>query len=228
LSGVVVEADLLREGLVVAEAVARRVSRRVGRAMELEDLRGAAKLALFDVVRTYDPSRAAFAPYAASRLKWALYDEVRRQTHGRSAAARLMAVMASERFAEAFDPEVPVVGEADGGAGGEDWQARFAALLEGHAAALVIGLVKRADGAARPEAEVPSPEDEAERAEIAAQVRRHVGALPERERTLVERHYFGGEPFDLIAQDLGISKSWASRLHERAISQLARDLRTAR
>ena len=33
----------------------------------------------------------------------------------------------------------------------------------------------------------------------------------------MERHYYGGEPFDVIAADLGISKSWASRLHERAI-----------
>lgn len=224
----VAEADLLREGLVVAEAVARRVSRRLGRVAELEDLRGMAKLALFEVVRDYDPSRAAFASYAAARLTWALYDEVRRQTHARSAAARVMAVMASERFAEAFDPEAPAPGEAEAGPGREDWQARFAALLDGHAAALVIGLVKRSSGAARPEAEAPSPEDEAARSELAAQVRMRVSALPERERELVERHYFGGEPFDRIAQDLGISKSWASRLHERAISQLARDLRAAR
>ena len=92
----------------------------------------------------------------------------------------------------------------------------------------MVGLVKHSSGAERPEAEAQSPEDEAARSELAAQVRMRVSALPERERALVERHYFGDEPFDRIAQDLGISKSWASRLHERAISQLARDLRAAR
>lgn len=226
--GVVAEGDLLHEGLVVAEEVARRVSRRLGRAVDLEDLRGLAKLALLEVLRDYDPSRAEFRAYATRRLTWALYDEVRRQTHARSAAARVMAVMASERYVEAFDPEAPAPGEAEAAPGREDWQARFAALLDGHAAALVIGLVKRSSGAARPEAEALSPEEEAARSELAAQVRGCVSALPERERALVERHYFEGEPFDRIAQDLGISKSWASRLHERAISQLARDLRAKR
>ena len=50
-------------------------------------------------------------------------------------------------------------------------------------------------------------------------------ALPARERALIERHYFGGEPFDEIAKDLGISKSWASRLHTQAIQALAKALR---
>ena len=51
--------------------------------------------------------------------------------------------------------------------------------------------------------------------------------LPDRERALIDRHYFGGEPFDEIAKDIGISKSWASRLHAQAIQKLAAALRGA-
>lgn len=47
-----------------------------------------------------------------------------------------------------------------------------------------------------------------------------VASLPTRERLLVERHYYDGERFDVIARDLGISKSWASRLHDRALRSL--------
>jgi DNA-directed RNA polymerase specialized sigma24 family protein len=41
--------------------------------------------------------------------------------------------------------------------------------------------------------------------------------LSEGERQLVERHYFRGEAFNDIAESLGISKSWASRMHAKAL-----------
>ena len=70
-----------------------------------------------------------------------------------------------------------------------------------------------------------SPEEVTARAQVAASVRGALSDLPERERALVERHYYGGEAFEAIAEDLGISKSWASRLHERAIATLGKALR---
>ena len=52
--------------------------------------------------------------------------------------------------------------------------------------------------------------------------------LPPRQRAIVERHYFGGERFDEIAESLGVSKSWASRLHAQAMAALAERLRNHR
>ena len=60
----------------------------------------------------------------------------------------------------------------------------------------------------------------------AARVRTAVAELPEQERTLVERHYFGGERFDKVAAELGLSKSWASRLHTRAVARLVERFRS--
>src|SRR4051812_37698503 len=131
------EADLVREGLPVAEAVSRRVARRLGGLCELDDLLSIAKIALYDVARSYDPSRAAFTVSAAAKRKGAIFDEVRRQTQGRTASARINAVMASERFGEAFDAELAPREE---GPSMEDWQARLSAMLEGHAAALAMGI----------------------------------------------------------------------------------------
>jgi RNA polymerase sigma factor for flagellar operon FliA len=220
----VTEADLIREGLPVAEAVAKRVARRLGGLVQLDELHSIAKLALCDLVRSYDPSRAAFTAYLASKLKWAILDEVRRQTHGRSVTARLNAVMASERFGDAFDIEL---GARDEPPTIDDWQERLSAMLCGHAAALAVGLVSRGAGVTGVADAAASPEEHAARAELAARLRRSVEALPERERALIERHYYGGEPFEAIAGDLGISKSWASRLHERAISRIGKALRGA-
>ena len=41
---------------------------------------------------------------------------------------------------------------------------------------------------------------------------------------LIRRHYLEGERFDQVAAELGLSKSWASRLHTRAIGRLTKRL----
>ena len=65
-----------------------------------------------------------------------------------------------------------------------------------------------------------SPEDSLLRGESAERVRAALKELPERERALVEGHYIKGRRFDLVAKELGISKSWASRLHTKALDRL--------
>lgn len=54
-------------------------------------------------------------------------------------------------------------------------------------------------------------------------VRRLLQALPRlsaRERFLVRGFYFEGRSIDAMAKELGISKSWASRLHRNALAEL--------
>ena len=208
------EHDLVSQGLPVVQAVSRRLARRLGGHVHQDDLAGIGNMALIEVARSYDPQRATFAAYATSRLRWAILDGLRRETHARSTASRAAALLASERFGDAHaerpEPEAPTTQEED--------QAALASLLQGHAAALAMGLVS-----AGPDTElVQTPEEEVQRAELSHVVKSAVGELPERERALIERHYYGGEAFDAIAQDLGISKSWASRLHERAILAVKR------
>jgi RNA polymerase sigma factor for flagellar operon FliA len=171
---------------------------------------GIGNLALLGIARTWDPTRATFVAYASWRLKYAILDGLRRETHGRIVAARAAALIASERLADARaetpEPDAPTTLEED--------QEALADLLAGHAAALAMGLVTvpRDDVM-----HVDTPEEEVGRAELAEVVKTVILTLPERERALMERHYYGGEQFDAIAESLGISKSWASRLHERAV-----------
>jgi RNA polymerase sigma factor for flagellar operon FliA len=72
-----------------------------------------------------------------------------------------------------------------------------------------------------------TPEDLLAEAEMMARVKAVVATLPDQERTLVERHYFKGETLDEAAAGLGLSKSWGSRLHARAIESIGRELRRA-
>jgi RNA polymerase sigma factor for flagellar operon FliA len=97
------------------------------------------------------------------------------------------------------------------------------------ATAMAAGLVGKAavgeDGQLTAVDTGRSPEDSLEFEQLRALLHEQVEALPAEEAELVRRHYFDGERFDHVARDLGLSKSWASRLHTRAIGRLTKRLR---
>ncbi len=180
------EVSRLEEGMAVVDAVAYRLSRRLGSHVELEELQGIGRLALLRIADSYDPARSTFAAYAAYKLKWAIFDEIRRMTHARSALARLNAVMASERHLE----QAPDPNEASD-LSAEGFQSQLTTLLEGQAAALALGLSTSTEDASGAAEDSGTPEEVLSRAEVAASVRGALTTLPERERALVERHYYG-------------------------------------
>ncbi len=58
-------------------------------------------------------------------------------------------------------------------------------------------------------------------------IRSKVDSLDAEERALIVGHYFQDRRFDHVAADLGISKSWASRVHSRAIRKLRKRVAAA-
>jgi RNA polymerase sigma factor for flagellar operon FliA len=76
-----------------------------------------------------------------------------------------------------------------------------------------------------PDPDATSPEDEAIRSSLVRRVRESIDRLPENERTMLTRVYFDDQALDETAKQLGLSKSWGSRLHARALEAVARDLK---
>jgi len=201
---------VFHEGLPLVDQVLRWMSRRLGSSVSFDEMRSYAHAALLDAARTFDPSRASLSTYVARKVRWAILDNLKRERKCRRAAARATALLASERLAlEPLDDTAFTDDEHD---------AQLDGLLEMHAAALAMGLVGHA---AMHEDGYDTPEDRTARAELSHRMRGALANLPEREKALIERHYFEGEDFDEIAADLGISKSWASRLHTQALASLA-------
>ena len=216
------EERLVREGLPLLRAEAERLWRRMSRRVELEELQGLGHVALIELARDYDPSRGPFAPFATLRLRWAILDGIRRHSHGRVAAAQAKAVAASERLSEGEGEREPVEAEPTDA---DEPAAALRALLRSHAGALAVALVAACGDMAGAPDPGEDPEQAVLRAARAATLRQEVVRLPAEQRTLIERHYFEDERFDHIAADLGISKSWASRLHAQAMAALAAVLR---
>lgn len=211
------ELRMYKQSLPLLEEIAQWMSHRLGRLMPLDDVRAYAHDGLLRAVQGFDPARSSASTYLARKMRWAILDGVRREHRMYHLRSRAAAIMASERLSRDDEdrPDEPGLTE-------EHHVAALDDKLAKHAAALVIGLVSSRASLGDLE---NTPEEQTVRAQQVHVVRETLRTLPERERQLLERHYFDGEDFDAIATDLGISKSWASRLHAQAIETLSKAFR---
>jgi RNA polymerase sigma factor for flagellar operon FliA len=72
----------------------------------------------------------------------------------------------------------------------------------------------------------PAAHEQLERHQLGQRIRRVLATLPDKERHLIELYYFGDQTLEQVGVSLGLSKSWASRLHARAVALLREGLST--
>lgn len=209
-------AALVSEHMEIVTFQARQLARQLGRYAAQDDLVSVGGEALVLAAQSHDPSLAPFAPYAMRKVRWAMLDFARRDTHARAAVARrrASAMMALEEVAS-------VPADASVAPTEEDHLAAFRDAVAATAGALFMGL------ASAPEPASPdTPENDLIRARANMALKVALERLPERERQLIEGHYFRGERFDDMAEALQISKSRVSRLHTRALAALGELLKS--
>lgn len=215
--------------LDLVEAIARRVAREVGGSAELADLLSYGREGLLDAARRFDPARGVpFRGYASFRVRGAIIDGVRRSSRlPRRAHERLNGLLAAARTSEGAYEDA--VAPAAPGATQADAERALGEHLAAMATAMAVGLLAQTgfteEGERVPVASADDPEAALGRAELLAVVKAAIAELPPDEEELVRRHYLEGERFDHVAAELGLSKSWASRLHTRAIKRLSARLR---
>jgi RNA polymerase sigma factor for flagellar operon FliA len=215
-----------REELDLVDIAARQLVRRVSRTVTLEDLKSFGHEGLLQAARSFDSSRGVpFRRWANVRVKGAMIDGVRRWGNlPRRAYRELRGMEAGDRLLEAYDEE----DSASPASTSEEADHRLTSYLAGIATAIAVGTMMAA-----PRENVDAhgrdvtPEDLLGEAELMARVKTIVSKLPDPERTLIERHYFAGQTLDEAAASLGLSKSWGSRLHARAIEAIGKELRRA-
>ncbi len=217
--------------LDLVEILARQTGRAMGGAVELDDLRSYGREGLLDAARKFDASRGVpFRAYANFRVRGAMIDGVRAAGQlPRRAYERLNGLSAALKVSEGaaddtFTSPANMSREHADQALGEHLAAMTTAIAVGLLAPAALG----EEGERVQVSPAASPEDEVARAELLALVQRAIGELPAEEGELVRRHYLEGERFDHVAQSLGLSKSWASRLHTRAMQRLAKQLKPPR
>lgn len=215
--------------LDLVDLIARQLARELGRSAELDDLRAMGHQGLLEAARRFDEGRGVtFRRFANYRVRGAMLDGVRKSAPlPRRAHARIRALEAALLVAESGSEDSATASPAS-----TDPRASEQKLTEhlaDMATAMAVGLL--ATPAIGDEGEPSavdsglSPEEAVAEAELRQIVIDALEELPADERQLVRRHYLEGERFDHVAASLGLSKSWGSRLHTRAVARLTKKLR---
>lgn len=217
--------------LDLVEAISRQVYRALGGAVELDELKSFGREGLFDAARRYDPSREVpFRGYASFRVRGAILDGVRSTSRlPRRLHEKLNGLAAAQKtsegvFEDTFTNRQP---GSSGAAAEQALSQHLAAMATAMALGLVAPTARGEEGETTPVDPNEDPEAAVARREMAKLVREAIAELPDQEATLIRRHYLEGDRFDHVAAELGLSKSWASRLHTRAVQRLTKRLRGA-
>ncbi|MDD9941468.1 MAG: sigma-70 family RNA polymerase sigma factor [Myxococcales bacterium] len=187
---------------------------------DVEDLVGYGFAGLLEARKRFDATKGVpFKSFAHYRVRGAIIDGVRKMAYlPRRAYARLRAAEVADRAAE---------GLAEQRAASRSVVADVPASLRamdsviGQAAAAFCASL--ADG--EPEGIGASPEEVALAKQRRKLIAEALTELPEREQMLVRGHDLEGRRLDELAAEAGLSKSWASRLHAKALERLRSRLR---
>lgn len=214
----------VHEGLPIVATLARHLKREFGGSVEVDDLDAWGREALVHAARSYDPARGVpFRAWATLRARGAMIDGMR--SSGRVPRRLYKLVRAYEgaqalrSAAEEDGPAAPANVTADA------LDERLGLALATAATAMAMRLVGESSGLMEAEGApdpAPSAEEQLAHAEVRERVRSLVATLPESERHLVERHYYGDVTLEEAAREIGLSKSWGSRLHARALETLTK------
>jgi RNA polymerase sigma factor for flagellar operon FliA len=213
------------EGLELVNILARGMRRQFGSHVLLEDLASQGREGLLTAARSFDPDRGIpFKRWAALRIRGSMIDSVRQSTNlPKRVYRKVRAIQAADLVHEAANEDAaaapaPTPEAAD---------ARLGDQLASAAMAMALGFLSMKSGDALEHARDPdrSPESTVGHALLMERVKAAIAKLPDQERQLLTRHYFDDVNLDEAARELGLSKSWASRLHSRGVETIAKAIR---
>jgi RNA polymerase sigma factor for flagellar operon FliA len=217
--------QLIEQHLSLVQALARKVKKTLGASIELDDLVAYGSKGLVEAAERFDPKHGvAFSTFAYYRIRGAMYDGLR--TMGWYSRADYARYRAEERANEYLRAEADREGagraERPGAAASPD----KAQTLESIAAALsgiaTVHITSLEAAATVADESLPAPDAAVDAGRMSSRVREAVAALPPKEKQLMELYYFADKTLEEAGAALGLSKSWACRLHARAV-ELLRD-----
>jgi RNA polymerase sigma factor for flagellar operon FliA len=213
--------QLVEKHLSLVQAIARKVKKTLNASIEIDDLVGYGSKGLVEAAERFDARHGvAFTTFAYYRIRGAMYDGLRAM--GWYSRADYARYRAEERANEYLRTEAERDGaaRAEGAAPAPDPGAALESIgqiLSGIAAVHITSLEAASTVA---DESLPAPDAAVETGRLSRRVREAVARLPDKERELMQLYYFADKTLEEAGAALGLSKSWASRLHARAVGLL--------
>ena len=215
---------LVEGHLELSRRAAGMIYPRVRGYVEFEELVALANAGLAEAASRFDPDRgASFATFAWYRVHGAIIDGLRRATTlPRRAWAKLVALRAAGELLENQGERAAAATRA--GAAPPSGAAALSAIRDAMSAIQTMYMVSlegmREEVSEPQQGGTATVVEQLHAHRLAARLRTAIEQLPERERALVKKHYWEGKNLLEAGAELGISKSWASRLHAQAVERL--------
>jgi RNA polymerase sigma factor for flagellar operon FliA len=188
--------------------------------VDLDDLAGWGYQGLLEAFQRFDPDMdVTFASFAFYRIRGAMYDGLRSTGWAvRGTAIQVRDTMAineyleSNLMANASMPQNKTFADSVNYLDRMVGDCVTICLVQNHHLELVASI------------ERPTQADDAARREIARALTAAMRQLSDNERTVMVRYHVEDEAMSDIAQDMGYSKSWVSRINARALDKVRKIL----
>jgi RNA polymerase sigma factor for flagellar operon FliA len=224
--------SLVQQHLGLVQSVARKLRKQITARIDFDDLVGYGSKGLIEAAERFDPAHGvAFTTFAYYRIRGAMLDGLR--TMGWYSRADYARYRAEERATEYLQNQAERAGAAATGAreGAADGEAtiegKLSAIAELLSGVATVHITSLEAAAAVADDRLPAPDASLDTGRLSARVRDAVGHLPDRERQLLELYYFADKNLEEAGAVMGLSKSWACRLHARAVDLLRHQLADA-
>ncbi len=214
---------LAEQYLPLVRSIAGKIKKTVSASIEFDDLVDYGMIGLLEAAERYDATLGnSFMTFAYYRIRGAIYDGLRGMGWlRRSDYAKLrFEASANEYLAE-------LSGGGSSGHDGSDGSFEGALKdLEHAVRGLAVIYVTTVDGAEGFQIKDTAPlaEERLGLEQARALVRETIKKLAEQEQQLMEMYYYKEMSLEEAGEKLGLSKSWTSRLHARAIAKLQKML----
>ena len=217
--------ERFHSALDIVDRIANQTVRSLGSYVDKDELLAYGREGLLEAARRFDPSRGVpFRAYVNYRIRGAIYDGIRQASSlSRRMHEKLRALEAARQTSEG-EAEFAFARPTESDATVE---AAFDDHLSTLATAVGMGFATEVarSAAGEPIAPEPNAEEAFAQAELLSVVSAAISELFDDEREIVRRYYFEGQRMDDIAAALSMHKSWASRIHTRALARLTKRLR---
>jgi RNA polymerase sigma factor for flagellar operon FliA len=213
-------AQLCESELRLVELAARQTHRALKGFVEFDELVSAGREGLFEAARRFEATHGIpFGAYANYRVRGAILDAVRkvsglpRDVSRRLAAIEALQALGAGSVEHVYASEGSVLAR-------EDYVGNHVA-----SAAVATALAVAGGGGTTALDELRSdPEEVTAQRELMALVRLELDELGPNERDVIYAKYFEDQDFVQIGEQLNCSKSWACRVHARAVERLGKRL----
>ena len=199
-------------------SLAAQVRKQFNAQLELDELMSYGQIGLLEAADRFDSKVGAnFLTFAHYRIKGAIYDGLRKMgiLRGGDSRSAYYGERSSAYLANLSDREM---GGSNRGGSVDDDVREISSAVTG-LAMLFATSEAAADDLGMSDESLPA-DQRLEMEQQKKRVRAAIAKLPEKERKLLEGYYFQAKTLEEAGAEIGQSKSWASRLHARAVERL--------